>query len=364
MMKLRTKVLQAGSALLAGLALAIPVGCGDEAPPPAEVVRPIKILEIGGGGEGARREYPGTIGAAQSAELAFEVAGKLDAFPVEEGQEVETGTVLASLDARDYDARLDKAQAKTNHARSEYKRAKTLYDEGVTPEAERERKQRLLEIAEADLREAQKAVEDTVLRAPFSGAVARKLVEDFENVQAKQPVVLLEDDTSLEIVVDVPERDILQRGQDTGDNAEVTRRIDPMVLLTALPDRSFPARVKEFSTSADPTTRTFQVTLAFDPPTDTRVLPGMTAKVTIRAPEELGSGLSLPASSVLADENGASYVWVVDPSAMTVSRRAISVGELAGDRVSVTSGLAPGDWVAVSGVHHLREGMQISRAGD
>ena len=60
--------------------------------------------------------------------------------------------------------------------------------------------------------------------------------------------------------------------------------------------------MKEFSTSADPTTRTFQVTLAFDPPTDTRVLPGMTAKVTIRAPEELGSGLSLPASSVLADE--------------------------------------------------------------
>ena len=355
-------------ALLTGLTLLGGAGCGEEPAPEAEVVRPIKILEIGGAGDTGHREYPGTISASQSAELAFEVQGKLSAFPVEEGQGVEAGTVLARLDPRDYEARLDKAQANVNNARTEYERARKLFEEGVMAEAEKDRRQRAFEVTEAELREMEKALEDTVLRAPFAGVVARKLVQDFENVQAKQPVLLLEDAGGLEIKIDVPERDVVLGGGEGQANDEITRRLQPKVIVTSLPDRAFDARVKEFSTAADPATRTFQATLAFETPSDVRVLSGMTAKALIRLPSRDGSGdgagLSVPARAVLANEAGESFVWVVDPEGMTVSRRAVAVGALSGDRVAVTSGLGAGDWLAVSGVHHLREGMQVSRAGD
>ncbi len=353
-------------ALRLAFALTLAIACKEAEAPEPEIVRPIKILEIGDTGGSGRREFPGTISAATSAELAFEVPGKLTEFPIHEGEEVEAGSVLARIDPRDYENRLAKARAQRNDARTEFERAKKLFEQGVSAEAERDRRQRTLEVAEADLDEARKAVEDTILRAPFAGTVARKLVHDFENVQAKQPVVLLEDDTSLEIVVDIPERDIAQGGNPRADDAELSRLLGPEVSLTALPDRRFPARVKEFSTAADPDTRTFRGTLAFDPPSDTRVLPGMTAKVSIRPPRSFApdAALEVPARAVRADDAGASFVWIVDPSTMVVSPRSVSLGALVEDRVQVISGLRSGDWLAVSGVHQLREGMQVSRMGD
>ena len=136
--------------------------------------------------------------------------------------------------------------------------------------------------------------------------------------------------------------------------------------LSSLPDREIPARAKEFSTSADPNTRTFKGTLSFDPPEGVRVHPGMTATVSINAPRELrtGGALTIPSGAVLADEQGRSYVWVVDAAGMTVSRRPVGVGGLQEDRIAIGSGLREGDLVAISGVHHLRDGMKVSRIDD
>jgi multidrug resistance efflux pump len=66
---------------------------------------------------------------------------------------------------------------------------------------------RAVEVTEAELRVSQKAVEDTVLRAPFDGVMARKLVEDFANVNAKEPVLVFQDTSHLEIQINIPERD-------------------------------------------------------------------------------------------------------------------------------------------------------------
>jgi multidrug efflux system membrane fusion protein len=63
----------------------------------------------------------------------------------------------------------------------------------------------------------------------------------------------------------------------------------------------------------------------------------------------------------LADEQGQAYVWKVDPSSMQVGRSQVELGPLSGDGVTVTRGLVSGDWIAISGVHQLREGMSVSR---
>ena len=104
--------------------------------------------------------------------------------------------------------------------------------------------------------------------------------------------------------------------------------------------------------------------VSFQAPPDLQILPGMTAKVSVRVPrvsDGLQSGIAVPGHAVAADENGQSYVWKIDPETMEARRTSVGLGILAGDLIHVTSGLAVGDWVAVSGVHQLREGMRVSR---
>jgi RND family efflux transporter MFP subunit len=328
-----------------------------EQPP---VVRPVKIVTIGEDGSTSTLELPGTVRAVQHADMGFEVAGRITEFLVKEGQRVNKGEVLARLDDRDFQASLDQAKAAYRKAQADLQRSQRIYKEDPgaisTSKIDTDRKQ--VDVAEADVRKAEKAVEDTELRAPFDGFAARRLVEDYQNVQAKEPVVVLQDVSLLEIEVGVPERDIA-RGDRNRTADTMTRIVQPRVEISSLPGQTFPARVKEFATRADPVTRTFQVRLSFDPPAGASILPGMTARVTYNAPQE--GGTRLPSQATFADADKKPHVWLVDEATMKVRAAPVKLGELTGDEVQITEGLSPGDQVAVSGVGQLRDGMQVSR---
>jgi RND family efflux transporter MFP subunit len=343
---------------------ALGAGCGEEPPPPKEVARPVKILEIGAEGAARTLEYPGQVEASLHADLGFEVPGRIIELPVEEGQAVKEGEVLARLDPRDFQADLDAQRAQVRQMKTEYERAKTLFEKDVAPQQDVDRARRNLDVMEAKLRTAEKAVEDAVLRAPFDGVVARKLVKDFRNVQAKEPVLVLQDDSSLQIVANVPERDWVYARRNV-PLEERERRLHPTVTVSNYPDREFPARLREAATTADPTTRTYALTLYFEVPDDVTVMPGMTASVRLDVPGAVtGSALAIPASAVVDEGGGPPHVWRVDPDTMTVSRADVELGELSGDQIEILGGLSPGDQIAVSGVSQLREGMAVRRFGE
>lgn len=99
------------------------VGCSEPLPAEKTVARPVKIHTVGSLTPMAVREYPGTIRAYQTAEMGFEVAGRVIEFLVREGDEVEQGDLLARLDARDYEADLKVAQANLAKAQADLTRA-------------------------------------------------------------------------------------------------------------------------------------------------------------------------------------------------------------------------------------------------
>lgn len=344
-------------------AIVITSGCEKEQVEQAPVVRPIKIVAVGEAEAAAVREYPGSIRANQHADMGFEVAGRIILRLVNEGDRVKKGDELARLDDRDYQARLDQAVASLRKAEADLERSLRIYEQnpGAVSKGQIDTEQKAVEVVEAEVRVAEKAVEDTVLRAPFDGIVARRLVEDFENVQAKEPVLVVQDISSLQIMISVPERDV-STGKTARDADEITRRAQPRVQVSSLPGREFPARVSEIATSADPVTRTFQIRLTFDPPDDVSILPGMTARVLANPIED--DVVRLPSHAAFADDSGAAQVWVVDPASMKVSRRAVQLGELTGNEVEVLDGLAEGDLVAVSGISQLRDGLQVRRYGN
>jgi RND family efflux transporter MFP subunit len=333
-------------------------GCEEPVVEQAPIVRPVKVHTMGKPDAASRREYPGSIRAFQHADMGFEVGGRITEFYVSEGDEVVQGEVLARLDARDYEASMNASKANLRKAQADLRRSKNIYkeDPGAISSETIDTHQRAVDVAKANLAVSQKALDDTKLRAPFSGRMARKLVEDFQNVTAKEPVLVLQDTSTLEIEINVPERDVA-RGPTDRASENVTERTQPEVIVSALPHLKFPAWIKEFASAADPVTRTFSVKLNFKNPGNVNILPGMTARVQVTINPE--RAWTLPVDAALADDSGKAFVWKLDPESKAVSRTPVELGDLAGGRVRVTAGLEEGELVAISGVHQLRDGMVV-----
>lgn len=322
--------------------------------PAKPVVRPIKMETIMAAGDMFSRELPGVVRASRRADLAFEVSGPLEELPVEEGQAVKKGQLIAKIMPRDYKTAVDKAKTLALEAEQQFQRYKELYVRNQVSKAEFDRYKSERDVSRARQKAAEDALADTELRAPFAGLIAKRFVENFEKVEAKQPIVSLQDVSSIDILFDVPENEILRIRQ--GGTFEA------LAEFAAAPGTWHPLTLKEFSTEADPKTRTYQVTMQMAQPKGIQVYSGMTA--TVRGKEQAGAdsdqALTVPAIAMVTEKDAGSFVWVVDMQSMCVKRRDVTPGEPVGnDRVQILEGLQSGDTVATSGISQLKEGLEV-----
>ena len=326
-----------------------------------EQIRPVRVMTIIGAEGVVKLSYPGEIQGVQYADLAFEVAGRLIELPGRKGIAVEKGQLLARLDPADYQTGLDAAQAKFKAAKQTFDRYAEVFTRGAISRQELDTRERQFEIEKANLTSAEKALSDTELHAPFAGRIGRTYVDNFNNIQAKEPVLLLQDLSELEIVVHIPEQD-WARAKPGLTLAEQTVKARPVVTLSSIPGREFPAQISEVAAAADPVTRTFEGRARFATPDDIIILPGMSATLTV-SPKvvevQTNAIVRIPANAVAGADDGSSFVWRVDRDTMTVQRASVSVGQLSGTDIEILSGLGTGDNIAVSGVQHLAEGMRV-----
>ena len=352
--------------LAAALALAatslVVGGCSKKEPEVKEIVRPVKMMTIGAGAADGTREYPGRVRAAEEIQLGFEVPGRVVELHAREGQAMARGALVAALDPRDFEAARDRDLARRNEARADYQRNRTLYERDAISLRDLEVVRRQFEVREANLKQSEKALSDTRLYAPYDGKIAGRLVENYENVVAKQAVVIFHDDSYLEIKASFPETEYL-RIRDLGGVKDMTEKLKPQVEVSAAAGRRIEAWVKELRNTADPVTRTYEVTMGFEAPADLAITSGMTAKVIIISRGAAGSTL-IPAAAVIAGENDQSTVWVYDEATGSVSSRAVTVGLMTGDEIEILEGLQDGDRIAVLGASNLSEGMKVRPLGE
>jgi multidrug efflux system membrane fusion protein len=320
-----------------------------------EPIKPVKLHAVQVGHAQLNMSLPGKVRAARRSELSFKVSGPLEKLPVDEGQVVKKGDLIAQILPRDFQTAINEAKARELEAEQQYQRYKELYSKRQVSKADFDRYRASRDVARARLEDAQNALKDTTLRAPFAGVIAKRYVENFEKVQAKEPIVYLQLIDELEILVDVPELMIAQFGQ--GGKIDVVAEFD------AVAGNQYQLTVKEYSTDADPATQTYQMVLAMDQPEEANILPGMTAKVTASVQEgnDVGSSsILIPAIAVLNDADKKDYVWVFDRNSSKVSKVLVKIGSLKGSKnILVEDGLKGGDEIVIAGITKLRDGMTV-----
>ena len=342
------------AALVAATILA---GCGAEPEnqPDEPVVRPVKLIEVNTSTRGMNLRYPAVISASERTELSFQVGGLILELPFSEAQDVAQGDVIARLDPRDFESAVNSARASFTNAEDEYQRALRLVEQGAIAQSAVDQRKTQRDVAESQLESAEKALEDSVLRAPFSGTVASVLVREQQTVSPGTPIAMLIDVTSLDATINMPATIVAQIPAN-----EPPERRPVTVFLDAAPDREIIAVFKEADLVADATSQTYEVSFTFAAPEDLLVLPGMNATVVLDT-EGMGQGVSaigVPLAAVLSDGSG-QYVWRYDVDSGRVSRQEVQIQPGIGETVQIVDGLAPGDQIVGAGGAYLAEGVEV-----
>ncbi len=369
MMKMRvTMIARVLVVLMAATVMACSRDGGEQTTAP--VVRPAKIIEIKDPVKELMRVFPGVVVSAENTMLSFRVGGRLASLPVNRqvGALVGLGDVLATLDPVDYQNALNNAEASFQLALTQFKRASELVKKGFVSETEFDRLKARYLSKEAERDQARTNLGYTELRAPFRGRISKVLVKNFESVRTDQLIAILEDADKIDIEIQVPTSVMAQisgevkaayraagQGQYTYD-----------VEFENAPGQHYPAIVSESETLPDPATLTYRTVVSMPLPEGVEVLAGLRAKVHLDLAllSDINPRIYIPLEAVFNPEDipveeGFGHVWLLDPTAMTISRRRVTIGPISEFGMTVSDGLKPGDSIIAAGVHMLTEGTQV-----
>lgn len=339
--------------------LSLVTACSQPEPPP-EPVRAVKLLTVGASELQTVQEYAGEVRAGVESRLGFRVAGKLVERPVQLGQRVQAGQVLAQIDPQDYQlsaaaARAQVAAAQTQYelAAADFQRFGKLKEQNFISGAELERRESALKAARSQLQQAQAQAQAqgnqaqyTRLQADASGVVTGIDAEPGQVLAAGTPVLRLAQDGARDVVFAVPE-----------DKVARLRVGQPVQVRAWATGASLPGTVREVAASADPVTRTFTVKVdiaaAGAPPL------GSTVHVVPQALAAKGlQAIKLP-TTALRQEGQATAVWVYEADKGAVRSQVVQVATADGNDAVIVGGLTPGMQVVSTGVHVLTPGQKV-----
>jgi HlyD family secretion protein len=345
------------------------------------------------GAQAAVLNASGYVTARRRATVSSKITGKVVEVNVEEGMAVKEGQVLARLDDATARAALALAESQAEAARHGVQESEAhlalarvtlgrmteLQKGGIVTQADTDTSKldvdatvariaslaEQIKVAEQQVALQKTALDDTIIRAPFSGMAITKDAQPGEMVSpvsagggfTRTGICTVVDMHSLEIDVDV--------------NESYINRVRPgqhvSAVLDAYPDWAIPGRVITTIPTADRQKATVQVRIAFEKSGDPRILPDMGIKVTFLRDTDQPSAqneaapaaqpTTLVPKAAIVTENNSSFVFIIRGDA--VEHRAVRTGGTDGDRIEVLAGLQPGDRVVVTPPKELKDGAKV-----
>ncbi|WP_246504793.1 efflux RND transporter periplasmic adaptor subunit [Microvirga antarctica] len=328
---------------------------GAERPGP----RPVHVLVVKPGTIDNDVVFSGDIQAQNEVAFSFRIGGKLLDRPLNVGDHVSAGQILARLDpqteandVRAAEATEAAARGQVTKARNAFSRQEELMAQGFTTRPLFDQAQQALRTAQAQLDDAEARSETardrlgfTELRADAEGIVTARGAEPGEVVRPGQMILQVARANGRDAVFDVPAA--MLRSTPRDPIVRVALASDPAVMATG--------RLREVATQADPATRTFRVRVGLDLPPREMALG---ASVVGRMALDSATVISVPASALTASGQDPA-IWVVDPVTMGVSLRPVVVLRYGPSDVTISEGLKPGETVVVAGSQALHPGQVV-----
>jgi len=359
---------------IGSLAVILPVfvvACAEEAPAPRviEVVVDAVVEEP----YLPKSEYVGRLRARDDVAIQAKISGYLLSRDFREGDLVEAGDVLYTIDSSEYEAALARAKAdlaaavanQANAARN-YKRGKDLLPKGAISQSEMDsltakklETDARIEAAQAQVTSAEVNLGYTSMTAPISGRIGRSMVSPGDLVGPNSG--------NLTTLVSIdPIQALFQVSEDTyvaavsarlkdNINTDALRNIEVSLELTNGVIYPEVGRIDYFANRIDTDTGTLEAR-ALIPNTQSLLVPGQYVRVILQD-TNLVEAVFLPQAAVQADQQG-NFVLVVDNSS-TVIRRNVDLGDRFDDKVLVHKGVDAGEQVVVRGLQQIRPGMQV-----
>ncbi|MEO9826278.1 MAG: efflux RND transporter periplasmic adaptor subunit [Paracoccaceae bacterium] len=318
-----------------------------------DAARPVKVAKLDPADRVLTRQFFGSVTARQTVDLAFQVSGQIQDFPVLEGAEVAKGALIAELDLEPFQRALDQARVQKNQADRALERFNQLSSSAVS-QVSVDDAQSAADLAALAVRDAQYALENATLSAPFDGLLASRNFANYSTVSAGTPVVRLHDISEWRVEIDVPE--VLFRS--AGENPDLS-----LVGRFTGSDRTIPLLIREFTAEASAVGQTFKITLAMLEDPGPGVLPG--SSITVIAGLNTDSQQAIvPASAVVIDDAGNTSLMVFEPGdgENGVVRKQAVVLETNNDgEFILREGLGDGIEIVVAGANSLSDGQAVRR---
>ena len=331
----------------------------------------VEILAVGDDAHGETHDYVGTVEERMGSALSFEVAGNITSLRVDEGDYVNRGQVLATIDPISLKEAHRATLTTLKQAQDAYNRFLPLHKSGTISDMRWVDIESKLEQAKAAESIARQQLSHTTLVAPYAGVIASKDADMGTYVLPGQPILKLADVAQVNVKISVPESEISHIK--IGDKVSIS--------VAALGGTTFSGRISEKGIDANPISHTYDVKVLIAN-SHGKLLPGMVCNAKVftsrytptsnassqardvslpssatHDDEPTTSYLVIPANCIELDVDNSRFVWtVVDGKA---HQQPVEVGDFKGDGIIILSGLRPGDKVIVNGQQKVSEGMKV-----
>ncbi|MBM3859623.1 MAG: efflux RND transporter periplasmic adaptor subunit [Verrucomicrobia bacterium] len=348
---MRTRI---GLIVLALALASLSAGCKEKhtAQPQKLVVRVAPAAPLGESQRDTSPSYIALVRADNEPDLSFKVGGILELIGAsadkdwDEGTPVKKDALLARLVQTDFVNAAKAARAHADLCRKDLGRFKQLLAERTISQQQYDMAVSNQQTADAQLGQAEQALKDSALRAPFDGVILARFYRNGETASPGKPVLRVGDLGVMSVELGVPDT-VVSRIR-VGQAIPVT--------IAALEAEPIVGRVSEVGVAAKEGTRLFKVTIKIPNP-DGRIKSGMTASVPFDTGRRVEPGSVLAPLSALSTSGSRLIVFVVAGGA--ARERAVKTDDIVGNSIIITEGLKAGESVVVAGAANLYDGAPV-----
>jgi membrane fusion protein (multidrug efflux system) len=290
-------------------------------------------------------EVQGNLKSDKNIVLTAEMSGIIRNINVKEGQYVQTGEVIATVDASILESNMKELEERIELAKYVFEKQESLYKQGVGTEPEYKQAKSNYEALKKNMESLKTQKGKSYIRAPFSGYIDEVFPAEGELAGPATPVVRLVNNKEMKVVAQVSEAYIPSLNSKNKVN----------IIFPAIGDTLQNIVIKRRGMYVNPTNRTINVEIPVDNPKES-FLPNLIALVQVRDYYD-STAVVLPSNVVLEDSKGRTFVYVLNDQ--TARKTEISVGKSYNGLTEILSGLKAGETVVSDGARKLTDGKKV-----